>query len=208
MFMSDAAIKAEADIHALIHSKISIFLPTGNLEYLTGRDDWADINTGHGATVTQELIDKLRRAGSNRQDGFIARKNGHLGQWVEMEYASLNRDNASELEEIYTDEPAPTSTDLIARAAWAATMLQHQWPDANFHVIEGHDTWNGRVCLGVFLPEDIGNRAEIIDSFYATELPKLDLGVVKQLYGGTYDEVDSYFAALNPVPEPAKAIKM
>jgi hypothetical protein len=203
MFMSDEAVEVETKIHALIHSEIDVFLPSGALDLMTSRDDWSDVEADYEKVVTPELASKFettRNGNSNRQEGFLVTRNGEIGQWVELEFTSTNRDHADDLAESWGDETPPSSIDLIARAAWAATLLQHSWPQASFHVVEGSQAWGGRVSLGVFLPEGIDNRAEVIDALYQAKLPKLDIGIVKQVYGKSYEAVNDYFTTQEPPP--------
>jgi hypothetical protein len=208
MIMTEEALAAEAKIHALIHAQMKVFLLPGALDLMTARDDWSDVEAEYESVVTPELASKFeitRNGRTNEQDGFLVTKNGEVGQWVEMEYASVHRDEPDQVAESWGDETPPSTTDLIAKAGWAATMLKTAWPEADFHVVEGSQAWGGRVSMGAFLSEGISNRAEIIDDFYKTSLPKLGNDVIKQLYGPSYDTVNDYFEALTP---PAAALKM
>lgn len=202
--MVDEAL--EDRMHALIQSKVPIFLPAGNIEYMTNRDDWSDINTDYKDVVTEDLIGRLSQgAGKHATEGFAARKDGEFGIWIEKEYVSVS----SDFEDIVVDvhgkmDDAPTSEMLIAQAAFAAIQLQRSYPEAKFHVIEGRDTWStggGRVCLSVFIPEGVSDKQSIISAYYDAELPKLDVGIVKQVFGDSYDELAAYFTSKAPVDQ-------
>lgn len=204
MLMTQEAIEAEAPIHALIREKMSVFSLPSELDLMTAREDWEDVEEDYADVVTPELIAKFGGEESGGE-GFLATLNGKIGQWVEMEYASTHRDDSLTLDEAYNGEVPPSPTELIARAAWAAILLQQSYPEASFRVSEGSHAWGGRVSFGAFLPEGIPNREEIIDTFYKTELPKLDISIVKQLYGDAYDKVNDYFDSISP---PSSGLKM
>lgn len=198
----------EDRMHALIQSKVPSFLPAGNIDYMTSRDDWTDICEGYEDIVTADLISRLTSgAGKYDKEGFAARKNGEFGVWIEKEYVSAS----SDFEDIVIDvhgkiEDAPTSEMLIAQAAFAAIQLQGSYPEAQFHVIEGRDTWStggGRVCLSVFIPEGVTDKQSIIQAYYDAELPKLDGGIVKQVFGDAYDGLAAYFRSKAPVEQPS-----
>jgi len=196
----------EDRMHALIHSKVPVFLPAGNIEYMTARDEWTEVNDGYKGFVTEDLVNSLvKGAGKHSQEGFIARKDGVLGIWIEKEYVSASSDFEDIVLNVHgTMEDAPSSEVLIAQAAFAAIQLQGNYPEAKFQVIEGRDTWStggGRVCLAVFIPEDVADKQSIISRFYDAELPKLDVGVVKQVFGDTYDELSGYFISKTPVDQ-------
>jgi hypothetical protein len=202
--MVDEAL--EDRMHALIQSKVSNFLPAGIIEYMTGRDDWTDINKTYEDVVTEDLIGRLSNgAGKHAKEGFAARKNGEFGIWIEQEYVSASSDFEDIVEEVHGKmEDAPTSEVLIAQAAFAAIQLQNSYPEANFYVIEGRDTWStggGRVCLSVFIPESVPDKQSIISAYYEAELPKLDVGIVKQVFGEAYNELATYFTSKAPVQQ-------
>lgn len=188
----------EARIHALIHSKIPSFLPAGNIDYMTSREDWSEVNPGYKPIITPELIAKFHDK-DEAMEGFLARKSGAIGQWIESEFCTVNRDGLEETLEAWDDgDFAPQSEQVIAMAAFAAIQLQAAYPEASFHVMEGTDAWNNRVCLSVFIPEDVANKGEIRSALHQAKLPKLDGGIVKQVFGDAYDEVSRYFAVDTP----------
>lgn len=202
--MLDEAL--EDRMHALIHSKVPVFLPAGNIEYMTARDEWTEVNDTYQDVVTQDLVDRLATgAGKHSHEGFVARKDGVVGIWIEKEYVSASSDFEDIVLDVYgTMDGAPSSQVLIAQAAFAAIQLQGSYPEATFQVIEGRDTWStggGRVCLAVFIPENVADKQSIISRFYDAELPKLDVGIVKQVFGSSYDELADYFSSKTPVDE-------
>jgi hypothetical protein len=196
----------EDRMHALIKAKVPVFLPAGNIEYMTDRNDWSEVNDTYEGVVTEDLIARLRKgAGKYDGEGFAARKDGQIGIWIEKEYVSVSSDFSDIVEDVYESiEKAPTSEMLIAQAALAAIELQVTFPEAKFHVIEGRDTWStggGRVCLAVFIPEAVVDKASIIEGYYEMELPKLDVGIVKQAFGEIYNDVAEYFVSKTPVQQ-------
>jgi hypothetical protein len=208
--MTDDAL--EDRMHAVIQSKVPIFLPAGNIEYMTNRDDWTDINRDYKDIVTDDLIARLTNgAGKHAKEGFAARKNGQFGVWIEKEYVSATSDFEDIVQDVYGKvEDAPTSEMLIAQAAFAAIQLQGSYPEAQFHVIEGRDTWStggGRVCLSVFIPEGVTDKQSIISAYYDAELPKLDVGIVKQVFGEAYDDLAAYFTAKAPVEQASLSMR-
>lgn len=204
--MVDEAI--EDRMHALIQAKVPVFLPAGNIDYMTDRDDWKEVNETFEDVVTRDLVARLHQgAGKYKGEGFVARKDGEVGIWIEQEYITAS----SDLEFIVADvhgsvDQAPPSEMVIAQAAFAAIELQSRFSEAKFHVIEGRDTWStggGRVCLSVFIPEAVEDKASIIKAYHDMELPKLDVGIVKQVFGEVYNDLAEYFVAKTPVEQMA-----
>lgn len=198
--MNDHAL--EDRMHALIQSKVGCFLPAGKIEYMTARDSWHDVEDGYKEIVTNELISRVGVGMGRHKDGFIAKKDGAIGVWIEKEFVSVSSDVEDIVIDVYGSmDKASRSENLIAEAAFATIQLQGAHPEAQFHVTEGRDTWStggGRVCMSVFIPEGVQKKKAIVDAFYEAELPNLDVGVVKQVFGDAYEELSAYFIAKTP----------
>jgi hypothetical protein len=189
--------KTEAEIHAMISSKVNSFIDANSLKRLTAREDWEDVSEDEDAKkiVTPELVKRLEfKADGEGQVGFICAKDGKIGVLVEHEYATSESDDDDEtLRDIFGAREIPNTPQQIVQCAFDAIQLQNKHPDAEFFVTEGSQNWSRRVCLCVFIPEDAKNRDEILADFNRYSETKVDQGIVKQVFGDKLETLSSYF---------------
>ncbi len=185
----------ETEIHQIFKAQLNCFYDVNNVKLLTSREDWSDVTDDEAEKiVTPELIERLKFSGD--EEGYICKKDGKIGVWLELEFPTCHSDeHEGTLSDVFGDAEIPTTPQQIVQCGLDAIWLQHQHPEAEFFVTEGSGNWSNRVCLCAFIPENVENREQIFKDFNYQSRTKVGPDVVRQVFGDKLNELTSYFEA-------------